>query len=81
MIWIPTGYKHFRGQVLEAHELKELFDSLKLNKLHYNYTHLLTGKSFQFDSYIEDNALNSNGGGDGYASGNFDNNGVRMLTR
>ncbi|XP_023222049.1 pyridoxal kinase-like isoform X3 [Centruroides sculpturatus] len=37
-----TGYKHWKGQVLNAEDLDELFMGLKLNNLHH-YTHLLTG--------------------------------------
>jgi len=37
-----TGYKHVRGQVLDANELKVLFEGLKLNNLHH-FSHLLTG--------------------------------------
>lgn len=37
-----TGYDHVKGQVLDANELKVLFDGLKLNKLHH-FSHLLTG--------------------------------------
>ncbi|XP_046848869.1 LOW QUALITY PROTEIN: pyridoxal kinase-like [Xenia sp. Carnegie-2017] len=37
-----TGYGHWKGQVLNSNELKELYDGLRLNKIN-NYTHLLTG--------------------------------------
>lgn len=37
-----TGYKHIKGQVLDAKELKVLFEGLKLNNIHF-YSHLLTG--------------------------------------
>ena len=37
-----VGYKHVRGQVLDAKELKVLFEGLKLNNLHH-FSHLLTG--------------------------------------
>ncbi|KAB7498431.1 Pyridoxal kinase, partial [Armadillidium nasatum] len=37
-----TGYKHVKGQVLNANELEELVEGLKLNGL-LNYSHLLTG--------------------------------------
>ena len=37
-----VGYKHVRGQVLDANELKVLFEGLKLNNLHH-FSHLLTG--------------------------------------
>ncbi|XP_031570083.1 pyridoxal kinase-like [Actinia tenebrosa] len=37
-----TGYKYYKGQVLHASELRELFDGLKLNDIHH-YSHLLTG--------------------------------------
>ncbi|XP_014675841.1 PREDICTED: pyridoxal kinase-like, partial [Priapulus caudatus] len=37
-----TGYKHVKGQVLNAEELGELFDGLVLNDIHH-YTHILTG--------------------------------------
>lgn len=37
-----TGYKCFKGQVLQSTELKDLFDGLKQNDIHF-YSHLLTG--------------------------------------
>ncbi|XP_078617854.1 pyridoxal kinase-like isoform X2 [Branchiostoma floridae x Branchiostoma japonicum] len=37
-----TGYKCFKGQVLNADELKELFDGLKSNNIN-NYSYLVTG--------------------------------------
>lgn len=37
-----TGYEHIKGQVLDAKELKVLFEGLKLNNIHF-YSHLLTG--------------------------------------
>ncbi|EDO42065.1 predicted protein [Nematostella vectensis] len=37
-----TGYEHFKGQVLNSNELKELCDGLKLNNID-SYSHLLTG--------------------------------------
>ncbi|GAB6030667.1 hypothetical protein CHUAL_007523 [Chamberlinius hualienensis] len=37
-----TGYKYFKGQVLNSNELNDLIDGLKLNHLQ-NYTHILTG--------------------------------------
>lgn len=38
-----TGYKVFRGQVLDEKDIVELVDSLIENDLHKGYTHLLTG--------------------------------------
>jgi len=38
-----TGYSHFKGQILDAEQLGQLFDGLVLNGLHKKYTHLLTG--------------------------------------
>jgi pyridoxine kinase len=38
-----TEYKHVKGQRLNADELGDLFDGLRLNDLTNNYTHLLTG--------------------------------------
>jgi hypothetical protein len=43
IVLLIPGYKHFKGQVLNASELRELFDGLKLNDIHH-YSHLLTGK-------------------------------------
>lgn len=40
--FFPIGYEHVKGQVLDAKELKVLFEGLKLNNLH-SYSHLLTG--------------------------------------
>ncbi|XP_076372712.1 pyridoxal kinase isoform X1 [Tachypleus tridentatus] len=37
-----TGYRYWKGQILDAEELGEIFEGLKLNHLHH-YTHLLTG--------------------------------------
>lgn len=37
-----TGYPSFRGQVLNAEELQELYDGLKLNRIN-KYSHVLTG--------------------------------------
>jgi len=37
-----TQYAHFKGQRLNAQELNDLFEGLRLNSL-LNYTHLLTG--------------------------------------
>ncbi|KAI8520559.1 pyridoxal kinase-like [Branchiostoma floridae x Branchiostoma belcheri] len=37
-----TGYKSFKGQVLNADELRELFDGLKANNIN-NYSYLVTG--------------------------------------
>lgn len=39
---VLLGYEHVKGQVLDANELKVLFEGLKLNKLHH-FSHLLTG--------------------------------------
>merc|ERR1712212_1028940 len=38
-----TGYSYFKGQILDAEQLGQLFDGLVLNGLHKKYTHLLTG--------------------------------------
>lgn len=39
-----TGYKNgFKGQILNANELEELYQGLAINDLQYQYTHLLTG--------------------------------------
>lgn len=38
-----TGYDHFKGQILDAEQLGQLFEGLVLNGLHKKYTHLLTG--------------------------------------
>jgi len=38
-----TGYSHFKGQILDAEQLGQLFEGLVLNTLHQKYTHLLTG--------------------------------------
>ena len=46
MLWFDglfLGYEHFQGQVLDAKELKVLFEGLKLNNLHH-FSHLLTGR-------------------------------------
>ena len=41
--WI-LGYNHWKGQVLTAEELNELYEGIKLNKVnHYDY--ILTGES------------------------------------
>jgi len=37
-----TGYAHFKGQILDAEQLGQLFEGLVLNNLHTKYTHLLT---------------------------------------
>lgn len=38
------GYAHWKGQVLKADELNELYEGIKLNKVnHYDY--ILTGES------------------------------------
>ncbi|XP_072035916.1 pyridoxal kinase-like isoform X5 [Amphiura filiformis] len=37
-----TQYDHFKGQVLNAEELRGVYDGLRLNKIN-NYSHLLTG--------------------------------------
>ena len=37
-----TGYGHWKGQVLNSNELKDLYEGLKLNNINH-YTHLLTG--------------------------------------
>ncbi|XP_060065425.1 pyridoxal kinase-like [Ylistrum balloti] len=37
-----TGYKVFKGQVLNADDMSCLYEGLKLNKIHH-FTHLLTG--------------------------------------
>ena len=39
-----VGYKHFKGQVLNASDLQEIVSGLRDNNLLCNYTHLLTGK-------------------------------------
>jgi len=41
--WFVLGYEHVQGQVLDAKELKVLFEGLKLNNLHH-FSHLLTGR-------------------------------------
>ncbi|XP_076041167.1 pyridoxal kinase [Oratosquilla oratoria] len=46
-----TGYSHFKGQVLNATELRDLISGLKLNGLD-RYTHLLTGY-IGSDSFLE----------------------------
>lgn len=38
-----SGYKVFKGQVLDEKDIVELVDSLIANDLHRGYTHLLTG--------------------------------------
>lgn len=38
-----TGYKCFKGQVLDEAQLSEVFDGLQQNNLQNKYTHLLTG--------------------------------------
>lgn len=38
-----TGYKVFKGQVLDETQLDEIFDGLTANNLHSLYSHLLTG--------------------------------------
>lgn len=38
-----TGYSSFKGQILDSDQLGALFDGLVSNKLHCEYTHLLTG--------------------------------------
>ena len=42
LIIFVSGYEHMRGLVLDANELKSLFQGLKLNGLHH-FSHLLTG--------------------------------------
>lgn len=37
-----TGYPEFKGQVLNAEELQDLYDGLKLNRIN-RYSHVLTG--------------------------------------
>ncbi|KAM5125884.1 pyridoxal kinase-like [Callospermophilus lateralis] len=37
-----TGYAHWKGQVLNAHELQELYEGLKLNSMN-KYDYVLTG--------------------------------------
>ena len=43
ILFYSIGYDHWKGQVLNSSELKELYEGLKLNKINH-YTHLLTGK-------------------------------------
>lgn len=38
-----TGYGQWTGQVLQDEDLHELMRGLKMNNLHQNYTHILTG--------------------------------------
>jgi pyridoxine kinase len=38
-----TGYKVWKGQVLQSQDLDTLFDGLKANGLHKHYTNILTG--------------------------------------
>jgi pyridoxine kinase len=38
-----TDYPHWRGTVLSTAELTDIFDSLRANGLHRQYTHALTG--------------------------------------
>ena len=46
LLWLVNlflGYQHVQGQVLDAKELKVLFEGLQLNNLHH-FSHLLTGR-------------------------------------
>ena len=40
---IILGYGPFKGQILGAGDLGELYEGLQENRLNENYTHLLTG--------------------------------------
>lgn len=42
---IHVGYKQIKGQLLNAEDLQELYDGLKLNNL-CAYTHVLTGNFY-----------------------------------
>ena len=41
-----TEYGYFKGQVLNADDLDSLYDGLKHNKLHEQFSHILTGIVF-----------------------------------
>ena len=41
---LSTGYKQFKGQVLNSKDLQEIVSGLRENNLLRNYTHLLTGE-------------------------------------
>lgn len=47
-----TGYGAWTGQVLQEAELLDLFDGLKKNDLHREYTHILTGYA-RSSSFLE----------------------------
>lgn len=38
-----TGYSHVKGQVLNAEDIECLYDGLKANGVHDNFSHLITG--------------------------------------
>lgn len=40
---LPSGYDHWKGQVLNSDELHELYEGLKLNNVN-KYDYVLTGK-------------------------------------
>lgn len=41
---LPTGYAHWKGQVLNSDELHELYEGLQLNGVN-KYDYVLTGES------------------------------------
>jgi hypothetical protein len=54
--WFISGYKCFKGQVLNAADIECLYDGLKQNNIHGQFSHLLTGSTvnlfFFFKSYF-----------------------------
>lgn len=47
---LPTGYAHWKGQVLNSGELHELYEGLKLNNVN-KYDYVLTGESTRAGSW------------------------------
>ena len=44
---VLTGYKSFKGQVLDSTDLSDIIGGLRENGLLVNYSHILTGKENQ----------------------------------
>lgn len=44
--FLPAGYAHWKGQVLNSQELHELYEGLKMNSVN-KYDYVLTGEGPQ----------------------------------
>jgi len=47
-----SGYKCFKGQVLNADDMECLYDGLKQNNIHGQFSHMITGMYTSLSSFM-----------------------------